>query len=394
MKKKQKPETKMRLITLTIMLLLSVHIINAQTSILNIYPEIKLPKDSLESKYLISSLNKFLIAAQADAKINEWVYQPEFLQTTLLLDEIEGIQKKEDSLFYKPYLLDITPIEKEQYAIQISYLRIIGKTPSTRAIIELIAHKIEDKYLFSSPLMHNTKSWRSTSVESFTFHYQDTADIKKAKKYQKLTAFYDKKLNLKPKEVHFYLFKDGSISQSHFGLLYKIDYNGIGNNLTWSVKLKEQEIYALNESNLTGFDPHDLWHNRLRQVMSRRKVNHAVDEGIATLYGGSWGLNWQEMFAEFQNQIQFDKHTDWLKLREQKSYFETPGHKNPTEFMITALFVKKIENENGFSAVMELLNAKEEETYFKALEKLTGITKNNYNKEVWKLVKEEITNKI
>ena len=384
----------MKITILTVLLLISVHISSAQTSILNIYPEIKLPKDSIESQQLVSSLNKFLIAAQADAKINEWVYQPEFLQTTLLLDEIEGINTKEDSIFYKPYLLDISSIEKEQYLIQIAYLGTINESPSIRANIDLIAHKAKNKYLFSSPLARNTKHWKTTSVENYTFYYRDTTDLKKAKEYQRLTAFHDEKLNIKPKNTSVYLFEDNIISQQHFGLNYKSDYNGRGASIVWSVLLENQDIFVVNNSMLVEFDPHDLWHNRLSQVTSRRKVNHAVDEGIATLYGGSWGISWQEMFAEFQNQIQFDKHTDWLKLREQKSYFETPGHKNPTEFMITALFVKKIETEIGFSAVMELLNAKEEEAYFKILKKLTGITKNNYNKEVWKLVKEEIKNKI
>lgn len=382
----------MRLTTLIIATLISTYIANAQTPILNITSEIQLPKDSLDSRNLISSLNKFLIAAQADAKTNKWVYQPHFLQTAPLLDEIESLEKnkqKGNFLFYKPYLLDINPIENEQYLIQISYLGIADKMPLLRANLELIAHKNKDEFLFSSPLIRNTKDWKTIAIENITFHYQDTINIKKVKTYQKLRAFYDHKLNIKPKETLFYLVKDDLVSQKFFGLLYKLDYNGRGNNISWSVLNETQEIYVLNKSNLTEFDPHDLWHNRLRQVTSRKNVNHAVDEGIASLYGGSWGFSWEELFTEFQIQIQFDKHTDWLALKEQKAFFETDGHKNPTDFMVNALFVKKIESENGFSAVWELLNTKEEDTYFKTLEKLTGITKNNYNKEVWKLIKQE-----
>ncbi|WCO01044.1 S8/S53 family peptidase [Psychroserpens ponticola] len=379
----------MRLIILTLVLLTSVCISNAQASILNISPEIKLPKDSLQSKYLISSLNKFLIAAQADAQQNKWVYQAQFLETTPLLDELESIDKK-DSTAYKPFLLDVSLIGKKQYAIQISYLRIKKETPIIRANIELIAHKIEDKYVFSSPLVYHTKNWKSSTIKNYTIHYQDTVNLRKAVEFQKLTAFYDQKLNIEPKEIHIYLFEDDLVTQKYFGLPYKLDYNGRGTTISWSVELEKQGIHVLNSSNFTEFDPHDLWHNRLRHVISRRKVNHAVDEGIATLYGGSWGLDWQDLFTEFQKQIQFNKHTDWLDLRTQKTNFITDGHKNPTDFMVNALFVKKIENEKGFSAVWELLNAKEEDNYFKTLKKLTGITKNNYNKEVWNLVKKEM----
>ena len=384
----------MKSFILSIVFLIPIYIVGAQTSILNISPEIELPKDSIDNKRLVSSLNKFLIAAQADAKVNRWVYQPQFLQTTPLLDEIEGIEIKEDSLFYKPYLLDVSPIGKEKFLIQITYVGTTDENPIIRANIELIAHKTEDNYVFSSPLVHNTKHWKSTSFENFTYHYRDTINIKKAQEYQRLTAFHDKNLNIEPKEISFYLFEDGLVSQQFFGLPYKLDYNGSGENISWSVQLEKQEIHLIHESNITEFDPHDLWHYRLRQVVSRRDVNHAVDEGIATLYGGSWGINWKDMFAEFQNQIKFDNQTNWLKLREQKSFFKTPGHENLTEFMITALFVKKIENEQGFSAVIELLYAKDEDAYFITLKKLLGITKTNYDKEVWKLVKEEITNKI
>lgn len=383
----------MKSLFLTIILLITIYTLNAQTSILNISSEIELPKDSLDSKRLVSSLNKFLIAAQADAKKNEWVYQPEFLQTSLLLDEIEGIEIKEqqgESIFYEPYLLDVNAIENQQFIVKIAYIGTTNNKPSLRANLELIAHKNENKFLFSSPLARNTKHWQSTTLQNITFYYLNTFDLETAEKYQKLRTFYDNKLKIEPKEVSFYPIPNELVPQDHFGLPYKLDYNGNTTDISWSVFTDTQEIYLLNTKGFTEFDPHDLWHNRLNQVTSRRKVNHAVDEGIATLYGGSWGLNWQDMFTAFKNQIKFDKNTDWLDLRENKIAFITDGHRNPTDFMVNALFVKKIENEKGFSSVWELLNAKEETIYFKTLERLTGITINNYNKEVWKLIKEEI----
>ena len=60
-------------------------------------------------------------------------------------------------------------------------------------------------------------------------------------------------------------------------------------------------------------------------------------------------------------------------------------------YVINALLVQKIEKEQGFAAVMELLSCgkyeKGNENYFKALEKITGINKANFNAEVWKLVR-------
>jgi hypothetical protein len=52
--------------------------------------------------------------------------------------------------------------------------------------------------------------------------------------------------------------------------------------------------------------------------------------------------------------------------------------------------VQKIEKEKGFPAVMELLSCgkreKGDENYFKALEKITGISKANFNSSMQDLI--------
>ncbi len=54
---------------------------------------------------------------------------------------------------------------------------------------------------------------------------------------------------------------------------------------------------------------------------------------------------------------------------------------------------KKIEKKKGFSGVWKLLNVgpfeKGNEKYYQTLEKLTGITKANYNNNVWELINNE-----
>ena len=74
-------------------------------------------------------------------------------------------------------------------------------------------------------------------------------------------------------------------------------------------------------------------------------------------------------------------------------YFKTNGYENSADDIVNALLVKKIEKEKGFAGVWELLNAgpveKGNEKYFQILEKLTGITKANYNEKIWELINNE-----
>lgn len=60
------------------------------------------------------------------------------------------------------------------------------------------------------------------------------------------------------------------------------------------------------------------------------------------------------------------------------------------EYVTNALLVQKIEKEKGFASVLEFVSCgkytKDNENYFKSLEKLTGITKANYNSQIWELI--------
>ncbi|MEE9372587.1 MAG: hypothetical protein V3V00_05990 [Saprospiraceae bacterium] len=75
--------------------------------------------------------------------------------------------------------------------------------------------------------------------------------------------------------------------------------------------------------------------------------------------------------------------------QENNSFFITKERrKNYTDDFVGALIVKKIEDSIGVEGVWKLLMTKRtkgEEEYFSVLEKLTGITKANYNKETQKL---------
>lgn len=144
-------------------------------------------------------------------------------------------------------------------------------------------------------------------------------------------------------------------------------------------------------SSFATFDPHDLFHSRLRNVLSSEIINRQVDEGCAYLYGGSWGIRWNDILKEFIEYSEKNPNTDWLTCYvDGKNYVE--GNKPLTiAFAINALIVQKIEKEKGFPTVLELIKCgkkeKGDENYFKALDKINGINKANFNESVNNLIK-------
>jgi len=385
----------MKLIFLsTLAILFPAFFVKAQTNRLQINSNINLPKDSVETGVLIASLNDFLASALQPNKENKLVLATEKLETFILLDEINGMEKSgkfKDDHFYKPYLTNVVSLKDGNYFIQLSYIGINENTPFLRASVELVAHKTNGLFLFSSPLLGNTKTWKTEKVGNSIFHYQTRINKTKTKEYDKLASSFDKKLKAINKVTEFYCCENIIELQKLIGVQYKSDYNGRTENIL-SSSLGDRSLIILgnNNSDFNDFDQHDLWHDRLELVIPRSQVNRPIDEGCAYLYGGSWGMSWKDIFKEFKEQIAINKNTNWAEIKENPITFKTKGFNNSADYIVNALLVQKIEKEKGFAAVWEFLNCgkfeKGNENYYKELEKLTGITKADYNDKVWELI--------
>src|SRR6218665_892442 len=390
--------SKMKLIYASVLLFTTL-LANAQLNPLRVHSYIALPKDSIESKSLIASINNFLDAAQKPNEENKFVFESEKTETFILLDEINGIEgNKKSDFFFSPYLTNVVPLEDHNYLIQVSYIGVKGGAAYLRASVEFIAHKKDRSFLFSSPLLRNTKNWKVKKDGNRVFHYRHTINQKQVKEYNALVASFDSKLKLKNKVTDYYCCGDITELLKQIGVDYKADYNGRTESVFSSLSGDRQLIVLGNRnSTFNEFDPHDLFHDRLSLVIPRSKVNKPVDEGCAYLYGGSWGMSWQEIFKNFKEQIAADKNTNWAEVKETPVYFKTKGFSNSADDIVNALLVQKIEKEKGFAGVWELLNVgpfeKGNEKYYQTLGKLTGITKANYKEKVWELINNETMKK-
>lgn len=388
------PKKMKQILTTVLFVFSSVLIVHAQSNPLIVNPGIVLLKDSSESKLLISTLNAFLASAQKGNEDNKFILEKQKVETFILLDEIAGIEKDrrfKDEFFYKPYLTNVSPIKDNKYLIQVSYIGTDNNVAYLRASFTLVAHRDSNSFLYSSPLIMNTKNWKTETFGNNIIHYENELNKTKLNEFKKLTTLFDKKLQVENKIVEFYCCDNVIELQRLVGVEYKSDYNGMKTNV-WGAVSGNKKLIVLgnNNADFGNFDPHDLWHDRLSLVIQRSKVNKPVDEGCAYLYGGSWGLTWQEIFNEFKAQIASDKNTNWVDIKETPVSFKTKGFNNPADYIVNALLVQKIEKEKGFAGVWELMNVgpfeKGNEKYYKTLEKLTGITKENYNAQIWQLI--------
>ena len=382
---------------ITIAFIFVFQLINAQSGII-IPRYIKMPKDSVISKQIISSLNGFLLSAQENTSANPYILPSQLIETNILLDEFKGIEKSrkfKDEHFFKPYLDNIVEIDKDKYLIQISHIGAKDSISYLRSVFDIIAYRNNDAFLFSSPLIEYTKSWKTKNIGNITVHYKDRINENKVKDFVKTQKQFDNMLNIENGRYDIYCCSNANEVQKISGAEIKLDYNG-RNNLSLSYNQNQKTLMITTNFGeyFDDFDPHDLFHWRAVKAIPRETYNHYMVCGCAYIYGGSWGISWEEIKEMFKTKMLDNTKKDWLKLYIERYNFGESREKHllVTQF-INALIIEKVQNEKGDAGIIQLLNTgsfrRNKEQFFNNLDKITGINEDNFNEKVSALVKNE-----
>ncbi len=360
----------------------------AQSEAIFVPSFIRTPLDSVQKGQLLKSLNGLLEQLPGPDKDNRFVDPPFLPETADLLDEMRGMDKKGTDRFHC-YLINVGGIDSADYYVQLAYLRTADSTPILRASFKLIAHRVGEGFLFSSPLLRNAATWHVRKTGYFYFYYTDYPfSESQIAAYIEKAGEFDLKLGVQAYLTKFYCCATLPEALEALGVDYKLDYSGIGSeNLTASGP--GVSLHVIGGTDVMVFDLHDLWHDRLHAAIPVATINRPIDEGCAYLYGGSWGLSWEEIFRQFKTLMGGEK--DWLTAFTENKNFAQPNKNHLyVDYVINALLAKKIEKEKGFRSVLEWLACgkyqKDNDNYFQALDRIIGINRANFNANVEQLV--------
>src|SRR6185369_9385612 len=127
----------------------------------------RLPSDSTTRLSLIKSLNGFLKQKEKPNNENTFVLKENLLETSLLLDDMKGIEKNKklnEPNYYKPYLTNIIRLSDSSFSIQLSYMAVTENTPELKASFRIIAQKKNNQFFFLSPLRASTALWKTKKI--------------------------------------------------------------------------------------------------------------------------------------------------------------------------------------------------------------------------------------
>jgi hypothetical protein len=388
------------LFSISLFLLISSQLCSAENEVI-VPNSVRLPQDSNTVSKLLTSLESFL-AQKDDRDIDNSFVNPSYLlETSLLLDELKQIGKsstyKSDN-FYKCYLGSVSNITDKQFLVQFSYIGVNDGEPLLRATYSVVATYMGDKFLFHSPLRMNTASWSMKNIGKVTIYYKPEFDIIIANDYVNYTTEFDNILGVSDKPTILYCANNFNEVMKLIGVDYKLDYSGINFNTTSAFERDTTIIVnGVLASNVIQFDPHDLWHSRLRAVLAPNDTYKPVDEGCAFLFGGSWGYSWDEIRNRFYKFTKTQVDRDWLSIHEKHPDIgDEKGKALRVDYIINALIIKELYKDGDFSKVKQLLSIGREQTnldvYFKNLDEVIGINKDNFNEKIDKLIVKYVGN--
>jgi hypothetical protein len=381
---------------LTIICLINVLICYSQIDKITVPQYVRLPADSVQAKSLISSLKSFLQATTKPNKENQLIWKDQLTETSALLDELKGIEngnKPDQKNIYSCSLDNVVLIDSTDYILQFSYIGKSQESTVIRASFKLLAKKADGHYYFYSPLQRNTQTWKIKKTGGFEFYYRTPLNATLVNEYVKKAKEFDKKLQAPYYITKMYFCDNTQEALELLGVTYKADYNGLPHdNFSAFENNQNLTVCGYNSSDQESLDIHDCWHLRLRRAKPGANINKFIDEGCAYLYGGSWGYSWPYIFKKFKQYTR--STTDWLTAyTENKNFGESAQKHLYVAYVINALLAQKIEKDKGFTGVMEFLvsgkKQKGDEDYFKALDKIDGINRSNFNAIVGKLVVDE-----
>ena len=376
---------KVKVITISVLLAMSL-CANAQTQFKVVEKLYSSLSDSLTNQ-LITSLDNLLFSIDSGK-----------LDTTLVDSEnadlnrnffryLKGVERK-DSIqrYFQSQLINLYPVENKQYLLTLAYT----KGSEIGRIFTFLAKENDKKIVFANPLQYNTKYWKTTKIGTITYFYPNTIDKKRAEMFNKKNILMAHKLGLPVRNWDVYMCRNYQEAIQIQGCSYEFTRNGIFNS--GDIIDPKTLFSVMNDEDFS----HDVLHIYASQIRGKER-NIVAECGLAYFWGNAYHTGivgkspeLKDLIPVLQQYLQSHNEVKLLYLFEKDpDVLVEYGYPKPVSVnrIISGIICKEIEKQKGVAGIIELLKCgRGNDNYFKSIEKLIGISQQNFDKEVYKLI--------
>jgi hypothetical protein len=376
---------KVKILTVSILLAMSL-CVNAQTQFKIAESFYSGVPDSLTNQ-IIHSLDDLLISID-NGKLDTTLVDNENADLNRnFFTYLKGVEGKDTiQKYFQAQLINLYPVENKHYMLTLSYM----KNDEIGRIFTFLAKVDNGRILFSNPLKYNTKHWKQTTIGTITYFFPDTIDTKRAEIFHQKNVLMAQKLNVPVRDWDIYMCANYQEAIQIQGCQYESTRNGITNS--GDIIDPKTLFSVMNDEDFS----HDVLHIYASQI--RGKERNAVGEcGLAYYWGNAYhpgvvgkAPNLKELVSVLQQYLQSHKDVKLLDLLDKSpNVLAEYGYPWPINVnrIITGVICEEIEKQKGIDGIIELLKCgRGNEAFFKSIDKLIGINRDNFDKKVYKLI--------
>jgi hypothetical protein len=359
--------------------------INAQTKFK--VPEYLDRELSDTENQIMASLEKLFVSIDNGEIDTTLINKTDFDFNLNFFKYFEGIESNDTiTNYFQGQLLNLYPITPSSYSITIAYVHNneIGR------IFTFIANNNDGNVVFANPIKYNTRHWKTKTVGSITYYYPDTINIQQAENFDRKNKMMASKLNLPVMELEMYMCNNYQEALQFQGCIYEFSYNGLVNS--GDIVSPKTLFSVMNNEDFS----HDVLHMYANKIRGKI-MNHAAEEGIAYNWGNAYYTNdngkipeQQELVLLLRQYIQTHAEAKLLDLfNKNPNVLAEYGSPKPisVKAVISGVICEEVEKQKGVAGIIELMKCgKGDENYFKCIDTLLQINKNNFDEKVYKLL--------
>ena len=276
---------------------------------------------------------------------------------------------------HKITILAINSIDDKRSLVKIAWIKSSSDYGNLYAIYNFIAIKNNNKILFENVLDFNVKDFKIFNVNEIKYVTYDgyVFNHNNAKKMvnfnEKMSLFFERETI----NFTYFLCRD----MNHFKRIRGFDFDNMvvdQNQIGGETFPADNIIFAGNNSE---FYPHEVVHLYTFKYFS--KIHKIIDEGIATYFGGSKGVEFKDHIKKLKNHLNDNELNVYEKLfKESEQYVldDTSSLWYTIGTLLCDLSLKKY----GKEALLELMNSgKTEEELLLSIEKIFKIKRENFD---------------
>jgi len=381
-----------------IILLQTVSILTFSQSKVFVNNNLNSVEDPSKRQKIIENLSQFILDKNVANENLKIVNPKNKLETWLFLDELRNQQNSKIfttkfTLMYE--IISTEAVDKNSYTIHLNCYFEDGKIKQPVAKIQILLQEINDEFLLSSTFPGNISNWKSKTLENYTFYSEKNIDEKKLKDFITKNNRISLNLNEKKRPTKVIL-TDGFVNAYKILGINYITGESNTENMFFGVDFTTDNsnsilIVATQDGKIDSFSFGSLFKARITKKYPRENLYLPALEGYSYINDGHPFYKWEQIWIDFKNTYSATQKTDWLSLYGNKENFSLASTPLYLENLLNGIIIRKVEKEKGFSKVLELLNCgrfniENQENYFKTLERISGITKSNFNEKIDELI--------